>query len=131
MNEFIIKVPIAESVQPIDQLPEALQEVLRNIKLQNVGKMAGTREHNGTVLVLALAEGTQSNIQTLLTNAPSLWSVAGNELEAVQGADILEWMADEQNYDSEGNPVGAPFRPTQIKPLQKYMGHPDWTILQP
>ena len=124
MTYFVLKMPTADL--DTESLAEPAQEALLAVEYQAT-PVTGTRENLGAILVLCYSSTNAVGLNNLIA-AESLSWTAMSVADDIVGADVLDWIADIQDYDIDGLPVGAPYRPVTTPPLTKFFGANDWNI---
>jgi len=122
MTNFILSIPPQDLANQPDAFTtfEGVDTPLRVELIQ----MAGGREFNGKVLALC---NTTGDLAQAIVDSNLSWTIWNTGLN-ITGGDVLDLIADKQDVDGNGDPVGAPYRPVTVPPLTKFYGDADWVI---
>ncbi len=88
-------------------------------------RMAGGRVHNNKCLVLSHSPG---DLAQAIVDSGLDWTILNTGLN-ITGSAALDWIADKQDVDIDGLPVGSPYRPVTVPPLTVWAGSPQWSIV--
>ena len=119
----IILIPVADLTIDPSLVFTTVDEVDTPVKFQFI-KMAGGRDHNGKCLVLSHSSG---DLAQAIVDSGLSWTILNTGLN-ITGSEALDWIADKQDVDGEGLPVGLPYRPLTVPPLTVWMGDAPWAI---
>ena len=120
----ILLIPIEDLTIDPSLVFTTFEAVDTPVKFQFI-KMAGGRDHNGKCLVLSHSSG---DLAGAIVDSGLSWTILNTGLN-ITGAAALDWIADKQDVDGEGLPVGLPYRPLTVPPLTVWAGSPQWSIV--